>query len=96
MVISFFNFTFPNRKQLIFEWVYLCHKSRRITSEKLYHKGHVTKSQIYFELKKTRAKIVDVCIDEEFNLLCLSLLSGTPHVMISSLYTKVKIVKMIF
>ena len=50
-------------------------------------------SFIHFELKKTLAKIVDVHLDADLNLFCLTLLAGTPHVLISSLFSQVCIFK---
>ena len=46
-------------------------------------------SFIHLELKKTLAKIVDVHLDEDLNLFCLTLLAGTPHVLVSSLFSQV-------
>ena len=48
-------------------------------------------SFIHFELKKTLSKIVDVHLDADLNLFCLTLLAGTPHVLISSLFSQVSI-----
>ena len=81
------------RQQLIFEWYYICQKSRQSINKKLYQKGPVTESFIHFELKKTLAKIVDVHLDADLNLFCLTLLAGTPHVLISSLFSQVSIFK---
>ena len=81
------------RQQLIFEWYYICQKSRQSINKKLYQKGPVTESFIHFELKKTLAKIVDVHLDADLNLFCLTLLAGTAHVLISSLFSQVSIFK---
>ena len=97
MVISSFDFKksfktkyiFLIRQQLIFEWYYICQKSRQSISKKLYQKGPVMESFIHFELKKTLAKIVDVHLDDDLNLFCLTLLAGTPHVLVSSLFSQV-------
>jgi len=75
-------------QQLIFEWYYICQKSRQSINKKLYQKGPVKESFIHFELKKTLAKIVDVHLDADLNLFCLTLLAGTPHVLISSLFSQ--------
>ena len=44
---------------------------------------------IRLELKKTLSRIIDVSFDDSFNLMILTLVSGTPHVMFTSMFTKV-------
>ena len=81
--VSFFHF----RQHLVYEWFYFDQRSRREIYQNIYHKGCFESSTINFQLKKPKVAIVDVFIDEEFNLLCLAQIDGSPHVMSSSLYT---------
>ena len=71
----------------MYEWFYFDQRSRRKIYQNIYHKGCFESSKINFQLKKPKVAIVDVFIDEEFNLLCLAVIAGSPHVMLSSLYT---------
>ena len=45
-------------------------------------------SNVQLQLKKPKSTIIDVTIDDNYNLLTLAMISGTPHVMSFSLFTK--------
>ena len=47
-------------------------------------------SKITFSLALARSAIIDVTVDDDLNLFALALLSGRPHVMSCSLFTRVR------
>ena len=80
-------------QQFVYQNFYGNFRSRRrvyskVLNIKTYHDPK-NENCLKLELKKTRSKIVDVTVDDEYNILILTLVSGTPHVMGSSLFTKV-------
>ena len=50
-------------------------------------------SKLTFSLALARSAIIDVTVDDDLNVFALALLSGKPHVMSCSLFTRVSTVK---
>ena len=47
-------------------------------------------SKLTFSLALARSAIIDVTVDDDLNVFALALLSGKPHVMSCSLFTRVR------
>jgi hypothetical protein len=43
-------------------------------------------SQLVFTLEMARAAVIDVAMDDDFNIFALGMLAGRPHVMSCSLF----------
>ena len=76
-------------QQFVFQHFYGNFKSRRKVFQNILHQQDCIQNSSNLELKKTRSNIVDITTDDNFNMLILTLVSGTPHVMCSSMFTKV-------
>ena len=76
-------------QSFVLEHFYTRSKFRNLSWNKICHGESKWNSDVSLLLKKIKSKIIDVCIDDNYNLLTLALISGTPHVMSFSLFTKV-------
>ena len=50
-------------------------------------------SKLTFSLALARSAIIDVTVDDDLNVFALALLSGKPHVMSCSLFTRVSMLR---
>ena len=52
-------------------------------------------SKLTFSLALARSAIIDVTVDDDLNVFALALLSGKPHVMSCSLFTRVSSISLL-
>ena len=77
-------------QQFVFQHFYGNFKSRRKVFQNIFlNQQECDENCSNLELRKTRSKIIDLTTDDNYNMLILTLVSGTPHVMCSSMFTKV-------
>ena len=77
-------------QQFVFQHFYGNFKSRKKVLQNILNQQECIEKSSNLELKKTRSKVVDITTDDNYNMLILTLVSGTPHVMCSSMFTRVK------
>ena len=76
-------------QSFILDQFYTCSKFRSKSWNKIVSSSCDPQfSNAHFQLKKPKSKIIDVTIDDNYNLLTLAIISGSPHVMSFSLFTK--------
>ena len=78
-------------QQFLLEWFYGHWRFREVICTRLFeHTSVVPKSsKLIFSLNMARSAIIDVTVDHDLNLFTLAVLSGRPHVMSASLFSKV-------
>ena len=77
-------------QSFILEHFYTSTKFRNYSWNKICFENSKSQCDVSLQLKKPRSKIIDICVDDNYNVLTLALISGTPHVMSFSLFTKVR------
>jgi len=75
-------------QQFVFQHFYGNFKSRKKVLQNILNQQECIEKSSNLELKKTRSKVVDITTDDNYNMLILTLVSGTPHVMCSSMFTR--------
>ena len=72
-------------QRLLLSCIYTTSKFRRKVRAAIFH-GDPAKSEIVLTLDMAQAAIVDVAIDDDFNIFALGLIAGRPQVMTCSLF----------
>lgn len=72
-------------QRLLLASIYTTSKFRRKVRQAIFE-GMPIKSELTLSLDMTRAAVVDVALDDDFNIFALAVLGGRPHVMSCSLF----------
>ena len=79
-------------QQFLLDWFYAVPKFRQRIHRTIFEqnsKSMINSSKLTFSLALARSAIIDVTVDDDLNLFALALLSGRPHVMSCSLFSRV-------
>lgn len=76
-------------QRLLLGCIYTTAKFRRRVRSAVFS-GLARRSRIVFTLDMSEAAVIDVCLDDDFNIFALGVLGGRPHVMACSLFSQGK------
>ena len=100
-LFTFFCFgIWSDWQQYLLDWFYAVPKFRQRIYRAIFEQNSqkllsnpsqqlLSTSKLTFSLALARSAIIDVTVDDDLNVFALALLSGKPHVMSCSLFTRV-------